>query len=98
MDRRRRRISEASPIGAAPMLASGHRLRFTLPLSGLGAGGAFAVERALLSVPGVLRAYANTAIEMAYVECDPTKTTPDELERAIKSVGGRTFLPPGEAR
>ena len=98
MDRRRRRISEASPIGAAPMLASGPRLRTTLPISGLGSGGALAVERALLGVPGVLRAYANTAIEMAYVEYDPGKTTQFELERAINSVGGRTSHPPGDVQ
>ena len=98
MDRRRRRISEAPSIGTAPMQTSRLRLRATLPISGTAGGEALAVERALLSVPGVLRAYANTAIEMAYVEYDPAKTTPYELERAINSVGGRTLLPPGEVR
>jgi predicted glycosyltransferase len=80
------------------MQTSGLRLRATLPISGIGGGGALAVERALLGVPGVLRAYANTAIEMAYVEYDPAKTTQYKLERAIDSVGGQTSLPPGDLR
>ena len=98
MDKRRRRISEVPPIDTVPVQTSGLRLRATLPISSIGGGGTLAVERALMGVSGVLRAYANTAVEMAYVEYDRTKTTQHELERAINSVGGRTFPPPGEVR
>ena len=74
------------------------RARATLPILGLtcGGGGVLAVELALQQAPGVLRAYANPATEMAYVEYDPGKTDLGALERAIEQAGYRTILPGGD--
>ena len=74
------------------------RARATLPILGLtcGGGGALAVELALQEAPGVLRAYANPATEMAYVEYDPEQTDLDALQAAIEQAGYRTILPGGD--
>lgn len=73
------------------------RARATLPILGLtwGGGGALAVERALQQAAGVLRAYANPATEMAYVEYDAEQTDLDALQTAIEQAGYRTILPGG---
>ncbi len=65
------------------------RLHTTLSLSGLacGGGGSLTVERALQAAPGVIRAYANPATEMAYVEYDPRETDVDRLEIVVRSLG-----------
>ena len=74
------------------------RARVTLPILGLtcGGGGALIVERALRQAPGVLRAYANPATEMAYVEYDPEQTDLDALQAVIEQAGYRTILPGGD--
>ena len=75
-----------------------NRARVTLPILGLtcGDGGGAMVERALEESPGVLRAYANPATEMAYVEYDPEQTDLDALQEAIEQAGYRTILPGGD--
>lgn len=62
--------------------------RTTVPLSSLGCGGGsrMLVERALLAVPGVLKAYVNPVTEMAYVEYDSTQCG----EPQIRAAAGRT--------
>ncbi|HEX2911011.1 MAG TPA: heavy metal-associated domain-containing protein [Chloroflexia bacterium] len=69
--------------------ATAQKQRVTLPISGLscGGGGTLIVERALLKVPGVLRAYVNPCTEMAYVEFDPTLCNPYLLMAAVKKAG-----------
>lgn len=61
----------------------------TLPITGLGcaSSSAIIVERALLLVPGVTRAYVNAATEMAYVEFDPARTEVGQLIAAIERSG-----------
>lgn len=61
----------------------------TVPLQSLGcaSGGRAAIERALLDVPGVLRAYVNPVTEMAYVEFDPALSNAQVIEAAIRRTG-----------
>ena len=63
--------------------------RLTLPIEGLGCGGggALTIERALLKLPGVHRAYVNPATEMAYVEFDTRRCSDADLRRAIERAG-----------
>jgi copper chaperone CopZ len=97
---KRSRGSPGWPLSQAATASTPVRLRLTLPIRDLDRDGrsARAVEQALERVPGVIRAYANMATEMAYVEFDPAKTTQHELESEINSVGGRAPHPPGELR
>ncbi|MEK7247240.1 MAG: heavy metal-associated domain-containing protein [Chloroflexota bacterium] len=95
--------SQGSPgwtLSQAATASTPLRLRLTLPIRGLDRDGrsARAVEQALERVPGVIRAYANTATEMAYVEFDPAKTTQHDLESEINSVGVRAPHAPGDVR
>jgi len=96
MEIRRKRLATAAVSDSSPR----QRLRVTLPIAGLtcGGGGALTVERALVEVPGVIRAYVNPATEMAYVEYDPRQTSLTELNKAVESAGYRTALPGGESR
>jgi len=86
---------ETSAETQAAVPGSGHaaarRQRATLPVAGLTSdgGGALSVERALQEVPGVIRAYAHPATEMAYVEYDPHRTGLAALKKAIESAGFR---------
>lgn len=70
-------------------------VRLTIPIYGLscGGGGALTVERALAKLPGVVRAYVNPAMEMAYVECDPARLDKRQLDAAVEGVGFRAGEP-----
>jgi copper chaperone CopZ len=70
----------------------------TLPILGLtcGGGGAVIVERAIEQLPAVIRAYANPATEMAYVEYDSEQMGPGALQAVIEQAGYRTILPGGD--
>lgn len=63
--------------------------RTTVPLLPLGCGGAgrSLIERALLAVPGVLKAYVNPVTEMAYVEYDPAQCAQGEIRAAVARTG-----------
>jgi copper chaperone CopZ len=91
VEERRRGSSGWQTPSRASIASTPLRLRLILPLGGLDrdARGVHAVERALDEVPGVIRAYANAATEMAYVEYDPSQIGLDELKAAIESVGCR---------
>ena len=67
--------------------------RITLPIDNLRCGGALTIERALMRTPGVVHVYVNTAIEMAYVEYDPSLTDSDHLVAAIERAGFRAGVP-----
>jgi len=45
------------------------------------------IEKALRSSPGVISVTVNFASEKAYLEYDPRRTTPQELEKAIRKSG-----------
>jgi len=66
-----------------------NRQSITMPIEGFGClgSGALIVERALLHVPGVIRAYVNAATEMAYVEYDADRCNIDTLKGAITQAG-----------
>lgn len=70
------------------MTASSAR-RVMLPVTGFGClgSGALIVERALLHVPGVIRAYVNAATEMAYVQFDTDRCTVTDLQEAVARAG-----------
>jgi Cu+-exporting ATPase len=81
-------------LGKEPRMDDGPtrvRQRVTLPIDGLGCGGggALTVERVIARLPGVSRVYVNAATEMAYVELDPGRCTPDDISRAVERVGFR---------
>lgn len=61
----------------------------TVPLQSLGcaSGGRAAVERALLGIPGVVRAYVNPVTEMAYVEFDPALSNAQVIGAVIRQTG-----------
>jgi copper chaperone CopZ len=63
--------------------------RVTLPITDLSGGGGdpLSIERALLTVEGVRNAYVNPAMEMAYVEYDPSRCNPEQLTAAIAHIG-----------
>lgn len=61
------------------------------------AGSPYAIEKALLNVPGVWRAYVNPVTEAAYVEYDADRCSEADLEGAIASLGVHT-LPPAATR
>ena len=69
--------------------AAAPRARITLAIYDLGSGGGGvpAIERALIRVPGVCRAYVNAETEMAYIEYDPAVTHPTQLLAAITAGG-----------
>ena len=69
--------------------------RVTLEIFGLGCGGggALAIERALVRIQGVARAYVNPATETAYVEYDPETVRPNELVAAVEHAGFRAGAP-----
>jgi copper chaperone CopZ len=71
------------------------RQRITVPVEGLscGGGGALAVERALMKMPGVIRVYVNPATEMAYVEYDPEVTDVHRLVATVDRTGFRAGTP-----
>jgi cation transport ATPase len=66
-----------------------NRARLTLPIDGLRpvGDGAHVVERALQSVPGVVRVFVNTATEMVYVQYDPTLAGAEQFQAAIERAG-----------
>ncbi len=63
--------------------------RVTFPIYDLSCGGGdiLTIERTILRVAGVRNAYVNPAMEMAYVEFDPSRCSPDDLAEAIELVG-----------
>jgi Heavy-metal-associated domain len=61
--------------------------RVTLPITDLNGGGPLSIERSLLKVEGVRNAYVNPAMEMAYVEYDPSCCNPEQLSAAIAHSG-----------
>lgn len=65
--------------------------RLTLPIAdlGCGGGGALTIERTLVRLPGVRRAYVNPLTEMAYVEMDAARCSRADLVRAIEGLGFR---------
>lgn len=69
--------------------------RLTLPIEGLscGGGGALSVERAIQRLAGVIRVYVNPVTEAAYVEYDPIRCHPDEIETAVEHTGFRIMRP-----
>jgi hypothetical protein len=69
--------------------------RVTVPIYGLGCsgGGSLTVERALVKIPGIVRTYVNPAMEMAYVEYDPTRTAPCQWIEPVERVGFRAGVP-----
>jgi copper chaperone CopZ len=67
--------------------------RLTLPIEDLRCGGALIIERALAQVPGVRRIYVNVALEMAYVEFEPTVTEVSCLIAAVEHAGFRAGQP-----
>jgi copper chaperone CopZ len=69
------------------------RVTFPIHNLGCGGGGSLTVERTILRVEGVRNAYVNPAIEMAYVEFDPSRCTPDALIKAVEHVGFRAGAP-----
>lgn len=86
---KRSRGSPGRPLPQAATASTPLHLRLTLPIGGLDhdGRGAQAVEQALAAVAGVVRAYANAEMEMAYVEFDSSRTGLRELRSAIESVG-----------
>ncbi len=71
------------------------RQKITLPIEGFGcaASEAISVERALATVPGVLRIYVNAAMEMAYVQYDADCCTESALREAVAHAGFYTGAP-----
>jgi copper chaperone CopZ len=69
--------------------------RVTLPIYGLTCwgGGSLTVERVILKVEGVRNAYVNPATEMAYVEYDPSRCSPEHLTAAIEQSGFHAGAP-----
>ena len=67
--------------------------RITFPIDDLRCGGALTIERALTRAPGVVHVYVNPAMEMAYVEYDPSITTIGQLVAAIEHTGFRIGVP-----
>lgn len=67
----------------------------TVPLQSLGcaSGGRAAIERALLDIPGVLRAYVNPVTEMAYVEFDPALSDAQVIGAVIRQTGYAEMRP-----
>jgi hypothetical protein len=51
------------------------------------------VERALAKIPGIVHSYVNPATEMAYVEYDPSRTTPRQWIEPVEQVGFRAGDP-----
>jgi Cu+-exporting ATPase len=82
-----------TPVPFPPQAQSVERL--TLPISGLGCGGggALSIERALMKLAGVQRAYINPATEMAYVEIDTDRCSHADLVRTIEGIGFRVDPP-----
>lgn len=66
-----------------------------LPIDGLDCpgSGAIAIEKALASRPGVLRAYVNPATEMAYIDFDPGITDEAAIVRVVEVSGYRAGWP-----
>jgi hypothetical protein len=71
------------------------RQTIVLPIEDFGCAGsgAIIVERALATVPAVLRVYVNAATEMAYVEYDADRCDPEALRVAIARVGFHAGAP-----
>jgi len=69
--------------------------RITMPIYNLscGGGGALTVERVLVRTTGVIHAYVNPATEMAYVEYDPTRVSPERLADTVEQTGFHAGAP-----
>lgn len=64
----------------------------TMAVYGLscGGGGALTIERGLMSLSGVRRAYVNPATEMAYIVYDADQTGRSAFVREIERLGFHT--------
>lgn len=51
------------------------------------------MEHVIRKLPGVVDVYVNPATEMAYVEYDPSRLTPEQIGDAIAGAGYKTSLP-----
>lgn len=69
--------------------------RITFPIDDLSCSGdgALIVERALAGTPGVAYVYVNPAMEMAYVEYDPSLVDPERLIQVVENAGFRAGVP-----
>ncbi len=69
--------------------------RVTMAIYGLTCwgGGSLAVEQVIMQVEGVRTAYVNPVTEMAYVEYDPLRCTPEQLTAAVEQSGFRAETP-----
>src|SRR3972149_5926267 len=62
--------------------------RIALPITGMTCVSCVAhVTQALEEVPGVTSAQVNLASEQAAVEYDPSRTSPREMEKAVREIG-----------
>src|SRR3990172_12481721 len=62
--------------------------RIALPITGMTCVSCVAhVTQALEEVPGVTSAQVNLASEQAAVEYDPARTSPREMEKAVREIG-----------
>lgn len=71
------------------------RRAITLPIEDFGCTGreANTIERALASVPGVLRVYLNAATEMTYIQYDAECCDVAALQEAIAPTGFHAGTP-----
>ena len=63
------------------------RKRVELPVTGLGRGGAAALEQALEATPGVVKVNANAAQSRVHIEYDSERTTVRSLVQAVRKAG-----------
>ncbi len=69
--------------------------RVTFPIYNLssGGGGSLTVERIIMRLEGVRNAYVSPATEMAYVEYDPSRCSPEQLTAAVEQSGFHAGMP-----
>ncbi|GCE03421.1 hypothetical protein KDAU_07500 [Dictyobacter aurantiacus] len=65
----------------------------TIPIEDLRCGGSLQVERALAHLPGIIYAYVNPTIEMAYIEYDPNQVNQEQCTHTIEQAGFRAGPP-----
>lgn len=69
--------------------------RVTFPIYNLSCdgGGSLTVERIITRLEGVRNAYVSPATEMAYVEYDPARCSPEQLTAAVEQNGFHAGMP-----
>ncbi|MBU2008354.1 MAG: heavy metal translocating P-type ATPase [Chloroflexi bacterium] len=71
-----------------PVRETQEKKRIALPITGMTCVSCVAhVTQALEEVPGVTSAQVNLASEQAAVEYDPARTSPREMEKAVRDIG-----------